>query len=200
MRTNENLHRAKKNKADEFYTLYKDIDKEVSNYKDQFEGKIVYCNCDAPDSNFPTYFYEHFKEYGLKELYATGFNSSGCGSYFHYDGSTLQVRPLTGNGSYDSEECLKILHKDPDNTIVCTNPPFSLLRPYYQTITQSGVDFLIVANANAVTYKQIFPDIKDGKTHIGYNYGHMWFRLPDDAEVYSTNSTRVVDDKDPNYR
>lgn len=55
--TNKYLHKAKKSKSDEFYTLYSDIQKEVEAYleynPDVFRNKVVYCNCDDPyESNF----------------------------------------------------------------------------------------------------------------------------------------------------
>ena len=53
MANNSNLTQAKKAKNDEFYTLISDIEKELKHYKSQFEGKVVYCNCDDPEeSNF----------------------------------------------------------------------------------------------------------------------------------------------------
>lgn len=42
---NKNLHKAHKAKKDEFYTQLIDIEKELKHYKDQFKGKVVYCNC-----------------------------------------------------------------------------------------------------------------------------------------------------------
>ena len=54
---NTNLRRASEAKNDEFYTQLSDIEKELKNYKRQFRGKIVYCNCDDPfESNFFKYF------------------------------------------------------------------------------------------------------------------------------------------------
>lgn len=53
MAKNNNMHAAKKAKNDEFYTLISDIENEVMRYKDQFKGKVVFCNCDDPEkSNF----------------------------------------------------------------------------------------------------------------------------------------------------
>jgi hypothetical protein len=47
------MHTAKKNQNDEFYTQLADIESEVMRYKDQFKGKVVFCNCDDPaQSNF----------------------------------------------------------------------------------------------------------------------------------------------------
>lgn len=54
---NSNLYTAKVNKYDEFYTLYEDIEKELTYYENQFENKIIYMNCDNPIfSNFYKYF------------------------------------------------------------------------------------------------------------------------------------------------
>lgn len=59
---NTNLHDAKKNKKDEFYTQLSDIENELKHYKEHFKDKIVYCNCDDPlQSAFFEYFFKNFK-------------------------------------------------------------------------------------------------------------------------------------------
>lgn len=74
---NSNLHRAAKVKNDEFYTRLVDIEKELKHYKDQFRGKVVYCNCDDPfESNFFKYFAGNFNALGLKRLIATSYKPS----------------------------------------------------------------------------------------------------------------------------
>lgn len=67
------LDKAKKAKNDEFYTMYEDIEKEVSCYPlETWNDKIIYCNCDNPDkSNFWKFFVDNFKKLNLKELHAT---------------------------------------------------------------------------------------------------------------------------------
>jgi hypothetical protein len=75
--SNSNLRKANKAKNDEFYTQLVDIEKELKNYKEQFKGKIVYCNCDDPfESNFFKYFASNFKALGLKRLIATSYKPS----------------------------------------------------------------------------------------------------------------------------
>lgn len=75
--SNEFITKAKKNKADEFYTQLTDIEAEVRHYKEQFRGKVVFCNCDDPyESNFFKYFATYFNFLGLKKLIATGFAGS----------------------------------------------------------------------------------------------------------------------------
>ena len=72
MSKNFNLHAAKANKNDEFYTLYKDIEAELCHYTEHFKDKVVYCNCDNWEwSNFYKYFYDNFEQLGLKKLIAT---------------------------------------------------------------------------------------------------------------------------------
>ena len=48
-----------------------------------------------------------------------------------------------------------------------TNPPFSLFREYVAQLVQYGKQFLIVGSQNAVTYKEIFPLIKDNRMWLG---------------------------------
>jgi len=75
--SNSNLHKANKAKKDEFYTQLIDIEKELKHYKDQFKGKVVYCNCDDPfESNFFKYFASNFNALGLKRLIATSYKPS----------------------------------------------------------------------------------------------------------------------------
>ncbi len=74
---NSNFHKASKAKKDEFYTQLIDIEKELKHYKDQFRGKVVYCNCDDPyESNFFKYFAANFNALGLKKLITTSYTKS----------------------------------------------------------------------------------------------------------------------------
>ncbi|MDR2694699.1 MAG: adenine-specific methyltransferase EcoRI family protein [Chitinispirillales bacterium] len=69
---NADLNKAKKQKADEFYTQLSDIGRELKHYKGHFLGKTVFCNCDDPyESNFFKYFATGFNFLGLKKLIAT---------------------------------------------------------------------------------------------------------------------------------
>jgi len=74
---NKNLHSAKKQKNDEFYTQFVDIDNELWHYKEYFAGKVIYCNCDDPyESNFFKFFALNFELWGLKKLIATCYKGS----------------------------------------------------------------------------------------------------------------------------
>ena len=72
MAKNANLNNAAIAKADEFYTRLPDIEVEMRHYKEQFRGKVVFCNCDDPyESDFFRYFALNFNVLGLKKLIAT---------------------------------------------------------------------------------------------------------------------------------
>lgn len=74
---NKNLHMARTAKTDEFYTQLVDIEKELRHYKEQFRGKVVYCNCDDPfESNFFKYFAANFNALKLKKLITTSYVKS----------------------------------------------------------------------------------------------------------------------------
>lgn len=70
-------------------------------------------------------------------------------------------------GDFRSQECIKLL-KEAD--IVVTNPPFSLFREYLAQLMEYDKKFLIVGNQNAITYKEVFPLIKDNKVWLGYGF------------------------------
>ena len=77
-------------------------------------------------------------------------------------------------GDFRSAECVALLN---DADIVVTNPPFSLFREYVAQLVENRKKFLIIANKNAITYKEIFPLIKDNKLWMGVTAfsGGMWF-------------------------
>ena len=68
---------SKSNSDDEYYTLLKDIDEELSHYKSFFVGKTIYCNCDNPvKSNFVHWFYMRFNILHLKRIIITAYDSA----------------------------------------------------------------------------------------------------------------------------
>lgn len=184
MSKNKNLNRAKKEKNDEFYTLYQDIEKELIHYKHYLKDKIIYCNRDNPKySNFYKYLKDNFNELKLKHLYCTGYNKDGKGYYGEYNGINEIIKPLNDNGDFRSEECIELLIK---SDIIITNPPFSLFRYYVAQLMEYGKKFLIIGNGNAVTYKEIFPYIKNNELWLGiYSNKSLEFVLPDNCEKYN---------------
>ena len=172
---NAALKRAKREKNDEFYTQKKDIENELIHYHHHLKDKIVYCNCDDyRKSKFVEYFIENFDKIGLKKLVSTGFSKDGQGTYSEYDGRVFKTGFLSGNGDALGEECTEIL-KQAD--VVVTNPPFSLFRKYVSHLMKYGKKFLIIGNKNAITYKEIFPYIKDNELWLGITNPDE-YRLP----------------------
>ena len=186
--SNNNLHKAKDSKKDEFYTQLSDIENELKHYKDHFKDKIVYCNCDDPRvSNFFQYFSFNFEALGLKKLITTCYknqdaelfsqNESEQAVYLEYEGDKngnhvpdieeIGIKSLSGDGDFRSAECIELL-KQAD--IVVTNPPFSLFREYVAQLIKYEKKFIIVGHQNAITYKEIFKLIKENKIWLGYGF------------------------------
>lgn len=185
---NSELHKAKKAKKDEFYTQLTDIERELKHYKDHFKDKVVLCNCDDPRvSNFFHFFSYNFEKFGLKKLIATCFksqnadlfstNDSEQAIYLEYYGDKngdnipnpeeIGIKPLKGDGDFRSRECVELL-KEAD--IVVTNPPFSLFREYVSQLVEYDKKFVIIGHQNAITYKEIFPLIKENKLWLGFGF------------------------------
>ena len=190
MAKNTNLTDAKKAKNDEFYTRIEDIENELKHYKDFFKGKVVFCNCgDAIHHNFGKYFSMNFEHLGLKKLICTSFEMDGShgkvaiyegdknGNYIP-DSDEWTTYVLEGNGDFRSAECVELLKQ---SDVVVSNPPFSLFREYVAQLMEYGKKFLIIGNMNAITYKEIFPLIKDNKIWLGVSIksGDRKFYVPD---------------------
>lgn len=207
MSNNQNMHKAKTEKNDEFFTRREDIEKELCNYTDCFKGKTVLCNCDDPfESYFFKFFASQFKELKLKKLITTSYRDSAIkkqnidllddgaysivmdkfiGDYNHdgcYDlqdvelwlqdqkkllmqkGKKSKLVCLKQGGDFASGECVKLLD---EADIVVTNPPFSKFREFVALLMEHKKQFLIIGNMNAITYKEIFPLIKENKLWLG---------------------------------
>lgn len=180
--SNSNLQDAKKAKNDEFYTQYEDIDKELQHYAEHFEGKTVYCNCDNPAwSNFWQYFVDNFEALRLNRLISTYYEENGTVYKTEKTKEGITKTPLEGDGDFRSNECVEIL-KEAD--IVVTNPPFSLFREYIAQLMEYNKKFIVIGNQNAITYKEIFPLLKENKMWLGYGFngGNAYFSIPKGAE------------------
>ena len=193
MAGNTNLGAAKAAKNDEFYTQWDDIENEMQAYleydPDVFRGKVVLLPCDDPvRSNFTKYFAERFEQLGLKKLISTSYAADGGnGKVFVLEGENEpRWGYLAGDGDFRSDE-VTALRDEAD--IVITNPPFSLFREFMVWLVEGGVEFAVIGNMNAVTYKEVFPLVKENRLWLGATRdggGAMWFRVPDNAPVKST--------------
>ena len=198
MSKNTNLHSAKTEKNDEFYTQISDIEKELMHYKDHFKNKVIFLNCDDPQySNFWKYFELNFSAFGLKKLISTHFDKtkptyklemiSDINSDGQIDHKDIIRTPLQQNGDFRSPECIELLQ---EADIVITNPPFSLFREYIAQLVEYDKRFLVIGNKNAMTYKEIFPLMKENKIWLGFNVGNgtMHFGQPHTDKLKSIPS------------
>ena len=230
----DGLANAKKNQADEFYTRFDDIQKEINAYLEYnpntFKDKTVLLPCDDPEwSNFTRFFAQNFEKLGLKKLISTSYavDSKPSGSFYQptlfetndiqfdeyktrkkgkiftltrknkkVDINDLKWKYMDGDGDFRSDE-VKKLRDEAD--IIVTNPPFSLFREFLTWVVEEEKCFLIIGNINCLTYKEVFPLIKDNKAWIGNGMGR-WisgFIVPDNYELYGTearieNGKRIV--------
>ena len=185
MAKNSNLQAAKAAKNDEFYTQLTDIENELIHYRNQLNGKKVYCNCDDPNfSNFWLYFMLQFNMLNLQELTATCYREGSKGIKWKIrrvpgienirdlrlpEGQVyIEKTELEGDGDFRSPECIEELE---NCDVVITNPPFSLFREFVDTVlVKHNKDLLIIGNMNAITYKEIFPLLKDNRLWLGYAF------------------------------
>ena len=82
--------------------------------------------------------------------------------------------------------------------IWCTNPPFSLFASLFSLLVKYNKSYLLIGNQNAITYKEIFPYIKENKAWVGYHFGDMAFRVPQNVEPRRTRFW--IDDSGQKWR
>lgn len=154
--------------------------------------KRVICTCydGSPIANqqLSLYDYEEEAEKTTKHAHVIDISQGDLEFCEIVDCETIQevlkkkklVHRLHGNGDFRSEECVELL-KEAD--IVCTNPPFSQFRSFVNLLMEYDKKFLIIGNQNAITYKEIFPLIKENKIWLGTSSNKvMKFEVPDSYE------------------
>ena len=202
MADNKKLNKARAAKNDEFYTMYSDIEAEMNAYITHnpkvFRGKTILCPCDDPEeSMFARYFVDNFNALGLKKLICTCISQEarkGAVTNGEEKGKMLCITKqeskscwtyLEGAGDFRSPE-VTALRDEAD--IIITNPPFSLFREFLAWIVQGNKQFAIIGNMNAITYKEVFPLIKENKMWLGvtnFNTG-MYFYVPKNFKYADT--------------
>lgn len=93
----------------------------------------------------------------------------------------LQWEYLEGDGDFRSAE-VTALRDEAD--IIITNPPFSLFREFMAWVMEGKKQFAVIGNKNSITYKEIFPLIKENKLWIGYTSTSLdiLFTVPKEME------------------
>lgn len=167
---------------------------------------------DPENSNFTKYFASNFDRFGLKKLICTSYAKSSGNKQLslfeemspfyipakHENNGRLYILErdadnngdididdiefkgyLKGDGDFRSNEVCK-LRGEAD--IIVTNPPFSLFREFLAWIMEGNKQFAIIANVNAITYKEVFPLLKENKMWLGYSIhsGDRAFYVPAD--------------------
>ncbi len=163
-------------------------------------------------SNFTKYFATNFERFGLKKLISTSYAKGAGNRQLTlfestsplYDEKKHETRGklftltrdadrsgtidtddiefsgyLNGDGDFRSPEVCK-LRDEAD--IIITNPPFSQFREFLAWIVEGNKGFSIIGNQNAITYKEVFPLLKENKMWLGYSIhsGDRKFNVPDD--------------------
>lgn len=114
-------------------------------------------------------------------------NNSG-----NIDIDDLEWHYLDGDGDFRSEEVIQLRN---EADIIVTNPPFSLFREFLAWIIEADKKFIIIGNMNAITYKEVFPLIRDNKIWLGNGFsgGNAYFRPI--GENFANYANGVYDDK-----
>lgn len=141
----------------------------------------------APDSKKykygyqPSLFEQEDPQFDIKKTQTHGKifvlerDKSGDGRIDYKD---IEWQYMEGDGDFRSKEVCKL--RD-EIDIIITNPPFSLFREFLAWIIAAQKQFLVIGNMNAISYKEVFPLIKNNKMWLGvtnFNTG-MYFRVPD---------------------
>lgn len=187
---------AKRNKNDKFYTQLADVEAEMGAYfihdTDVFRGKTVLLPCDDYEySNFTKHFMENFGKYGIERLISTCFVPGGHGRILTKTSNGTVEGLLDGDGDFRSRE-VTVLRDQAD--IIVTNPPFSLFREFLNWAIGGGRQVSLIGNKNAVSYKELFPLIKDNLLWMGANSGtgDMVFAVPPNCEVKESDVAKAA--------
>lgn len=137
------------------------------------------------------------KPYVIEITEVTDENGDGAVDLIDFELILRKNKPqiLKGDGDFRSDECIEFL-KEAD--IVVTNPPFSLFREFVAHLIKYEKKFIIIGNQNEITYKEIFPLIKENRLWLGFKCGDMAFTVP---ASYEARETRFwIDEKGQKWR
>lgn len=209
MAKNENLHKARDAKKDEFYTQYEDIQRELNHYERHFRGKTVFCNCDDPfESNLCKFFLRNFNYLGLQRLICTSYVTSPVVgqqlSLFDEENEPVvrghgyimdisEVPMANGRGVSDADidallksekRGVKKLNGDGDFR---SEECIEYLKQADIVVTNPPFSLFREYVAQLMEYrKEIFPLIKNNKLWLGFKSGDMAFTVPDNYEPRAT--------------
>lgn len=209
MGTKKSLLKAHKIKDDEFFTLYEDIAAEVSLYKSQLKGKRILCPCDWDESYEEEIVYNDddfvipsdlFNEGGTvkqinikstKKKFEKKLDLIKCNfiKFLVSHAESYKIKSISVSG-YNPSKNKGVKFQDINYSkydLIITNPPFSQIREFIETIFKNKKKFLIIGPLTAITYKEIFNNIKNDKMWLGYAKQLSGFILKDGSKILSKN-------------
>ena len=103
----------------------------------------------------------------------------------------LEWEYLKDDGDFRSAEVSK-LRDEAD--IIITNPPFSLFREFLEWIVSADKKLVTIGNQNAITYKEVFPLIKENKIWLGAtaNGTDLVFAVPPGVEIAQSDREKAA--------
>ena len=148
---------------------------------------------------FARYFVANFKALGLKKLICTCISQearTGTATNGEGKGKMLCITKqeskscwtyLEGAGDFRSPE-VTALRDEAD--IIITNPPFSLFREFLKWVIEGKKQFAVIGTMNIVTYKEVFPLIKEDKMWLGatIHSGDVKFKIPSHYPVMAARN------------
>ena len=150
---------------------------ESKNYKSNYQPTLFEVN----DPQF-----DEYKTRKNGKIFTLTRDKTGDGKI---DVNDLEWTYLQGDGDFRSDEIKKL--RD-ESDIIVTNPPFSLFREFLAWIVEANKQFVIIGNMNAITYKEVFPLIKNNKMWTGIRFNqrlngkNMTFYVPNDYNLSGT--------------
>ena len=148
-----------------------------TSYAADSKPKEIYYQLTLFESEAPQYDSKKTRSHG--KIFTLTRDTDNTGNI---DIDDLEWQYLEGDGDFRSDE-VKKLRDEAD--IIVTNPPFSLFREFVSWVLESNKELVVIGNQNAITYKEIFPLLKENKLWIGAtnNGKDMVFEVPKGAEV-----------------
>ena len=153
------LSNAQRKDNDEYYTGRETAVEFIDSISSALFGKSVYCNCDEYDkSEIVKELKRRFEELRLKKLVATSYTGK---QYYEYNGECETIYDLEGDGSYDSEECIKIAL---ENDVIVTNPPFShISNRLYDFVKNNNLKFAYIMPHCSLGYSKWLKEYNERK-------------------------------------
>ena len=157
-RSTKSLTAARKNKDDEFYTYYEDIENAVYRLEhDAFRGLSVLCPFDNPETSmFWRYFHRNFERLGLSKLLAFGY---GAKSAIYTGGNDEDFEDFD---EFDEFETFEDFDAFDDFDVIATNPPFTLYTDLLNTQAILDMHWLLIAPVTLTAREAIVEKMKGG--------------------------------------